>query len=135
MSEIKNCDIFIAAAAVADYCITNPSAQKIKKTTAAQTLELSPTPDILKTVAALPHPPFTIGFAAETENVLENAKKKLEAKHLDVVIANQVGPQQGFECDENAVTLIDRSGKIIEIPVMNKLVLARKLINQLFNSH
>lgn len=134
LSQIKNCEIFIAAAAVADYCIMNPSIQKIKKTTAAQTLELSPTPDILKTVAALPHPPFTIGFAAETENIVENAKKKLASKNLDVVIANQVGPQQGFECDENAVTLIYRSGKITEIPLMNKLTLARKLLEILFKN-
>jgi phosphopantothenoylcysteine decarboxylase/phosphopantothenate--cysteine ligase len=96
-------DIFIAAAAVADYRPAEVRAQKMKKAAESMTLELVRNPDILASIAALPVAPFTVGFAAETENVNEYAKGKLANKKLDMIVANQVGNDRGFDRDDNAV--------------------------------
>jgi phosphopantothenoylcysteine decarboxylase/phosphopantothenate--cysteine ligase len=127
MSKINGQDIFIAAAAVSDYSVTTPAAQKIKKTAEILTLELHRNIDILAAVAALPNRPFTVGFAAETENVAVYAKKKLQEKNLDMIVANQVGKGKGFETDENALTIIT-SQQEIELEFASKIKLARQLI-------
>jgi len=103
--------IFIAAAAVADYRCAEIASQKIKKQSETLTLTLQRNPDILKTVAASATKPFCVGFAAETENVLANAKQKLETKQLDMIIANQVGDGLVFGADEAAVTVISATGQ------------------------
>jgi len=101
MSDIIESDIFVAAAAVADYCCADVAEQKIKKKSGDLSLLLRKNPDILAEVASLPHAPFTVGFAAETENLLDNARMKLQNKKLDMIAANQVGEGLGFNVDEN----------------------------------
>ena len=104
--RIADVDIFIAAAAVSDYRPAAISAQKIKKTKDTMTLELVRSPDILASVAALPAAPFTVGFAAETENVRDYALAKLGNKQLDMIVANRVGADCGFDYDDNAAEIL-----------------------------
>lgn len=103
MSDIIESDIFVAAAAVADYRCADVAKQKIKKKSDDLKLLLQKTPDILAEVARLPEAPFTVGFAAETENLLDNARIKLKEKKLDMIAANQVGDNLGFNVEENAL--------------------------------
>ena len=128
MSEIKDCAIFIAAAAVADYRPIQIAAQKIKQVNEKITLQLTKNPDILANVAALPHPPFTVGFAAETENLVKNATQKLKHKKIDLMIANRVGANLGFNQEQNAVTVITKNGEKTELTLKNKLLLAHELL-------
>jgi len=107
---VGDADIFIAAAAVADYRPAEVRGQKMKKTEERLTLELVRNPDILASVAAMPGAPFTVGFAAETENVGEYAQAKLANKKLDMIIANRVGDDCGFDYDENAVEVFWQGG-------------------------
>ena len=121
-------DIFIAAAAVADYAVATPKAQKIKKGETCLELQLERTRDIVAEVAALPKRPFIVGFAAETEDLEINARRKLEAKNLDLVAANWVGrADQGFESDDNALTVVWQGGGKA-LPLASKSVIARQLI-------
>lgn len=124
---IADVDIFIAAAAVADYRPAECSPQKIKKTREAMTIELVRCPDILASVAARDVAPFTVGFAAETENVDDYARKKLENKKLDMIIANQVGADLGFDTDDNAASVFWKDGER-RFPRTKKTVLANELI-------
>ena len=122
-------DIFIAAAAVSDYRVAQPFAQKLKKKDAEWTLILERTPDILATVAGVSNAPFTVGFAAETENLADYARAKLEEKHLDMIAANDVSREDiGFESAENELHLYWRDGerKIARAP---KDRVARELIS------
>ena len=127
MQHADTQDIFIATAAVADYRPGLQSVNKIKKQQSDMQLRLVRTQDILSEVSALDNRPFCVGFAAETENLLEYARKKLQQKNLDLVIANPVGPQQGFDQDDNEVHIIS-SDSHDHIPLMNKQRLARELI-------
>ena len=108
MEALPNCDLFIAAAAVADYRPANVAAQKIKKADAStMTLKMVRNPDIVSAVAAAINRPFVVGFAAETDAVIRYAKSKLKRKQLDLIIANDVSDTSiGFDSDNNAVTLI-----------------------------
>lgn len=124
---ITDADIFIAAAAVADYRPANLADQKIKKNDEAMNLHLVRCPDILASVAALDGAPFTVGFAAETENVIDYARGKLEKKKLDMIVANRVGKDCGFDCDDNAATVLWRGGER-SFPNSSKVDLARHLI-------
>ena len=137
MSSISDCDIFIGVAAVADYKPASLERQKIKKSSGnAMELHLIQNQDILKTVANLENRPFTVGFAAETENVIEHARTKLAAKNLDMIIANNVADTSiGFNSDHNETTIITRiiSGKSTRITEehqtkMSKENLSRKII-------
>ena len=137
MSSISDCDIFIGVAAVADYKPASVERQKIKKSSGnAMELHLIQNQDILKTVANLENRPFTVGFAAETENVIEHARTKLAAKNLDMIIANNVADTSiGFNSDHNETTIITRiiSGKSTRITEehqtkMSKENLSRKII-------
>lgn len=102
-------DIFIGAAAVADYRPANVAEQKIKKSNDAMNIELVKNPDIIATVAAKENKPFTVGFAAETQDVITYAKGKLEKKNLDMIVANDVSQDGiGFNSDQNAIIIIDR---------------------------
>ncbi len=108
MGNIVNQDIFIGVAAVADYSPTKKHEQKIKKSESSLTLELSKTKDILADVASLPNAPFCVGFAAESENLLEYAEAKRQAKKLPLIVANLAADAMGS--DENSVTLLDKNG-------------------------
>ena len=123
--DAKNADIFISVAAVADYRVKNPSTQKIKKGNGAPSLELEENPDILAWVAGQPKPPFCVGFAAESENLAQNAKAKLAKKKLPLIVGNLAQDTMGR--DDSAITLYDARG---EHPLGRapKLELARKLI-------
>ena len=111
MQRIDVMDIFVATAAVADYRPAQYIEQKIKKSTNELSLPLVATPDILKDVRQMRAELFCVGFAAETENVVTNATKKLNSKSIDMVIANQVGNiNQGFDSDYNAVEVLWQGG-------------------------
>jgi phosphopantothenoylcysteine decarboxylase/phosphopantothenate--cysteine ligase len=123
--DVKGADVFISVAAVADYRVKNPSSQKIKKANGSLSLQLEENPDILAWVAALPKPPFCVGFAAESENLAANAKAKLAKKKLPLIVGNLA--QDALGRDESAITLYDAEG---EHPLGRgpKLDLARKLV-------
>lgn len=125
----KDCDLFIAAAAVADYRPAQIAAQKMKKGASdTLTLTLVKNPDIVANIAVLNPKPFTVGFAAESENLLEYARDKLQRKNLDLVVANNISDNHiGFNSDDNAVTLIDKNSTR-EISQRSKHQLARELI-------
>jgi len=108
MSNVIKQDIFISVAAVADYRPVVQHQDKIKKSVASLTLELTPNKDILAEVASLPNAPFCVGFAAETENLLAYAEAKRKAKKLPLIVANLAGDAMGS--DENSVTLLDKDG-------------------------
>ncbi len=130
LAEVADADVFIAAAAVADYRPRVAAGQKIKKSNAPLTIELELNPDIVATVAALPQRPFVVGFAAETENLLDNARGKLSRKGLDLVIANDVSdPGIGFGSDDNQVLVVASRGTR-RPPRLPKAQLARLLIEQ-----
>ncbi|MGB0134973.1 bifunctional phosphopantothenoylcysteine decarboxylase/phosphopantothenate--cysteine ligase CoaBC [Dokdonella sp.] len=122
-------DIFISAAAVGDYRVQASSAIKLKKTGAPLVLELVQNPDILAEVAASQEPPFLVGFAAETNDVERYARDKLERKNLDMIAANQVGPELGFEGSENALLLLWQGGSE-DLGRGDKKMLARTLIER-----
>jgi len=126
--HVGDCDIFIGVAAVADYRVAQPSAQKIKKSAANLTLELVPNPDILAYVASLPNPPFCVGFAAESENLAEYAEQKRRAKKLPLLVGNLA--QQAIGSDDNELILFDDSGSHA-LPRADKLTLARLLIQHI----
>jgi phosphopantothenoylcysteine decarboxylase/phosphopantothenate--cysteine ligase len=129
LAQVNGCDIFIAAAAVADYRPAHIATQKIKKTAGDSiTLELVKNPDIVAQIAALDAKPFTVGFAAESENLLVHAQQKLTRKNLDLIIANDISVQGiGFNADENAVVVIDKTQQQ-ELTQRSKQQLARELI-------
>jgi phosphopantothenoylcysteine decarboxylase/phosphopantothenate--cysteine ligase len=127
MDEITGTDIFISVAAVADYRPQTIAEQKLKKTAATLSLELTRNPDILADVAALPEPPFTVGFAAETQAIISNARDKLRVKKLDMIAANAVGQQQGFNCEDNALHVIWAQGEQ-QLALTGKVKLARQLV-------
>lgn len=122
---IKDC-IFISAAAVADYASAETALHKIKKTTKL-TLNLIQNPDILMQVTQSRLPIFVAGFAAETQALMQNAQKKLQDKHCDLIIANKVGPKLGFNEDDNQVTLLFKN-EMINLPKMHKTYLAGEIM-------
>lgn len=127
LAAITRTDIFIAAAAVADYRSTGVSGQKIKKTRDTLELALERNPDILGEVAARPRPPFTVGFAAETERLRENAQDKLVRKRLDMIAANDVSAGQAFDRDDNALEVYWQGGSV-SLHRAGKDKLARQLV-------
>ena len=129
MARAAGCDIFIAAAAVADYRPARYEEQKIKKGDGPAALDLVRTPDIVAGVAAMDERPFTVGFAAETESVHAHARDKLERKGLDMIAANRVGlPGHGYASDRNALCVLWRDGGCRELALAPKAELARSLI-------
>jgi phosphopantothenoylcysteine decarboxylase / phosphopantothenate---cysteine ligase len=138
MSNIQQQDIFIATAAVADYRPLNAESQKIKKNGDNLSLTLTPNPDILKDVSNRPNPPFTLGFAAETQNMKTFAREKLINKNLDMIAANQVGQQDdnqtqqdtGFNSEYNALEIFWDGGEA-SLEHARKTQLARQLITLL----
>ncbi len=128
MANISNQAVFIGAAAVADYSPMQVQAGKIKKQGAQIAINLQKTPDILASVANLPHPPFTVGFAAETHDLEAYAKHKLAAKNLDMIAANWVGQAEGgFDSHENALQVFWQDQQK-SLPMMAKTDLAQQLL-------
>lgn len=130
MNEAQSHDIFIAVAAVSDYRCKQPALQKIHKKDPTMILSLAQNPDIVKAVSGLHKPPFIVGFAAETEDLINRAKIKRREKNMDLIIANLVGEQLGMETDENEVVLIDDTQAIV-LPMASKAKIARSLIQHI----
>jgi phosphopantothenoylcysteine decarboxylase/phosphopantothenate--cysteine ligase len=127
MDQIVRCDLFVGVAAVADYRPINAAENKIKKTESQMTITLQRNPDILAAVAALDSGPFTVGFAAETEQLEHFAEKKREAKNIDLIAANYVGRDEGgFESSDNALLLLWDGGRRA-LSMMPKSQLAKQL--------
>lgn len=128
MEQIHHCDIFIGCAAVCDYRIAEIANDKIKKSAHEMSLALVRNPDILATVAAHQHRPFTVGFAAETQDIEHYAKDKLTRKKLDMIAANDVSdPTLGFNSDANALKVFWSNGHY-DLPVTDKYTLAKQLL-------
>lgn len=129
--KISEATIAIFAAAVADYRPVETSSHKMKKTGAEITLRLEPNPDILATIARKKGNRLIIGFAAETEKVAENARKKLKEKNADLIVANDVTAEgAGFDGDTNIVTLFARDGRDLPLPRMTKLEVAHRILDE-----
>lgn len=132
-SEFKNSDIVIMAAAVADYRVKNKSEQKIKKTSDDEiTLDLVKNPDILKELCRKKTTQTIVGFCAESENLIENAKTKIEKKGCDYLIANDISRKDiGFSSDYNEVTILNKNGEIKKLERAPKNEIARKILKEI----
>ncbi len=132
MDHLEQATIIIKAAAVADYHRSNPPQQKVKKTAARLSLELDPTPDILAEVGRKKGDRLLVGFAAETQNLIEEARRKMQSKNCDMVVANLVSQQGiGFESDENEVTLVLSTGETIPVERASKLSIAHRIFDEM----
>src|SRR5205085_329863 len=130
-SRFSQCNVFIAAAAPADYSPSEASSQKRKKGGEAWTLTLNESPDILVSLSSLKSPKqVVVGFAAETEKLLENAAEKLKRKKLDLIVANDVTQEgAGFETNTNVVTFLWSDGRQESLPKLSKLQVAHRLLD------
>lgn len=131
LEDIEGADIFVGAAAVADYRVANIAPEKMKKVAGEDTLTLSfiKNPDILATIAALPKKPFVVGFAAETENVIEYAIKKLQTKSLDLICANDVSSGKVFGQDDNNIVIIDTKLERYDLSSASKYSQSIKIVD------
>ena len=127
MDSIAGKDIYVGAAAISDYRPESVPSQKIKKHDERFILEMAKSPDLLAAIAALDSAPFTVGFAAETEKLEEHAMLKLNRKKLDMIVANLVGDNSGFDRDDNAALVMWADGRV-SLPNMSKVDLSRRLI-------
>jgi len=125
--RVSGADVFIGCAAVSDYRPESPSAQKIKRKAESMSLALVRSPDTLASVAGLPGGPFTVGFAAETQDVIHHAREKLANKGVDMMAANLVGPDCGFDKETNALTVLWDGGQA-QLEHAPKAVIAQRLI-------
>jgi phosphopantothenoylcysteine decarboxylase / phosphopantothenate---cysteine ligase len=125
-------DVVIMAAAVSDYRPDQMAPQKIKKVSGEMTISLVKNPDILAELGqSRPEHQVLVGFAAETENLIENAREKLAKKNLDFIVANNLTVEgSGFGCDTNQVKIIDRSGQITELPCLTKEEVALRILDR-----
>lgn len=131
MENLGPAGIVIKAAAVADFHLSKVPDQKVKKTAARISLEMDPTPDILAELGRKKGDRLLIGFAAETQNLVVEARRKLESKNCDMVVANLVGGSDGgFDSDENEVTLVTRTGETLPLPRASKRDLADRIFDQ-----
>jgi phosphopantothenoylcysteine decarboxylase/phosphopantothenate--cysteine ligase len=131
LDKVVSCSIAIFAAAVSDYRPAEPNGQKIKRNGESFTLSLEPTPDILASVARDKGERFIVGFAAETDHVAENARKKLASKNADLIVANDVSAEgAGFDIDTNIVTLFARDGRDLALPRMSKSEVAQRILDE-----
>jgi phosphopantothenoylcysteine decarboxylase/phosphopantothenate--cysteine ligase len=129
--KFSECSIAILAAAVADYRPVEKLDQKIKRNKEPLTLLLEPTPDILASIARDKGERLVVGFAAETERIAENARKKLAAKNADLIVANDVTAEgAGFDHDTNVVTLFARDGRDLPLPRMSKGEVAQRILDE-----
>jgi phosphopantothenoylcysteine decarboxylase/phosphopantothenate--cysteine ligase len=133
MALAADCSIIVKAAAVADYRPCCRQTQKIKKgSESTLALELQRNPDILAELGRLPGERLLVGFAAETEQLLDNARRKLQDKNLDLIVANDLTAEgAGFAGDTNVVRLIYRNGRVEDLPQMSKELLAHRLLDRI----
>ncbi|HEY6231230.1 MAG TPA: bifunctional phosphopantothenoylcysteine decarboxylase/phosphopantothenate--cysteine ligase CoaBC [Pyrinomonadaceae bacterium] len=133
MKNIGDASIFIGTAAVADYRPANRSSRKLKKTESSVSLELERTPDILAAVGAARRPGLlVVGFAAESEDVVENAQAKLRSKQLDAIVANDITqPGAGFDSPTNQATIISRRRSPVHVPMMPKSQMANVILDEI----
>jgi phosphopantothenoylcysteine decarboxylase/phosphopantothenate--cysteine ligase len=130
-SYFPSCTIGIFAAAVVDYRPTQRSDRKIKRSEGELTIHLEPNPDIVAAAAQNKAERVVVGFAAETENVAENARKKLTYKNADLIVANDVSKQgAGFDVDTNIVTLFSRDGRDLPLPRLSKREVAQRILDE-----
>jgi phosphopantothenoylcysteine decarboxylase/phosphopantothenate--cysteine ligase len=131
MEHLPGADIVIKAAAVADFHLSKVPDQKVKKTAARVSLELDPTPDILAELGRKKGDFLLVGFAAETQNLQQESRRKLESKNCDMVVGNLVGAGDlGFESDENEVVLTLRTGETIALPRASKRAIADRILDE-----
>ena len=131
IDHLTEATIVIKAAAVADYHVPNPSKEKMKKTAARLSLELEPTPDILAEVGTKKGDRLLIGFAAETDHMIEEARRKMRQKNCDMVVGNVVSqPGTGFESEDNQVVLVTRTGETIPVERASKRAVARRIFDE-----
>jgi phosphopantothenoylcysteine decarboxylase/phosphopantothenate--cysteine ligase len=135
LEEASEADVLLMAAAVADFRPVEPSHGKMRRSKGVPELKLEPTPDILTAVAKQRaergRPRITVGFAAETGDLLRNARAKLEEKQLTLIVANDItAPDAGFEVDTNRVMLVDVDGGMQELPLMTKVDVAEMLLER-----
>ena len=128
VKHINDHDIFISVAAVSDFKPKEKLNQKLKKDTASMSLQLEPTIDILKEVGLSKNKIFKVGFAAESENLIENAQKKLKTKNLDLIVANLIHESMGL--DDAKVSIIDKNN-VIDVPKSNKIVVAKLILEEI----
>ena len=134
--HVKGKDVFIGTAAVADYSPAIIESSKIKKDDSKEplVLEMKENQDILKAVSEMENRPYVVGFAAETDDLLKNARKKLEKKKLDLIIANDVSDKSiGFDSEENEVTLITNSEEVL-LDRSSKKKIAKKIVEFISNN-
>ncbi|MBV9766069.1 MAG: hypothetical protein JOZ48_14585 [Acidobacteriaceae bacterium] len=132
LENLAQSTIIIKNAAVADYYVADVPRQKLKKTAARLSLQLDPTPDILAEVGQRKGDRLLIGFAAETQNLLEEARRKMNSKQCDMVVANLVGQDGvGFESDWNEVDIITRSGQTVHAGPAGKKEIAERILDQI----
>ncbi|MGD0265893.1 MAG: bifunctional phosphopantothenoylcysteine decarboxylase/phosphopantothenate--cysteine ligase CoaBC [Candidatus Methylomirabilota bacterium] len=131
VAKLTAATVVIKAAAVADYRPKQVAARKMKKDEAVHEVTLESTPDILAEVGKRKGRRILVGFAAETEDLVENARKKLQRKNLDLMVANDVSqPDAGFDADTNAVKILDAQGKVEELPVQSKRSVADRVLDR-----
>ena len=136
VERFQNSSIAILAAAVADYRPAEKHTEKIKKSEESLTISLMPTTDILADVAKNKGDRLVVGFAAETDHVAENARKKLAAKNADLIVANDVTAEgAGFDSDTNIVTLFSRDGRDLALPKLNKSEVAQRILDEVVRLH
>ena len=136
LEHLSEATIIIKTAAVADYHVSDVPKQKLKKTAARLSLELDPTPDILAEVGQHKGDRLLIGFAAETENLIEEAKRKMAAKNCDMIVANLVNKDGlGFESDRNEVEIITRRGQKTHAGPAGKAEIAERILDQVATLH
>lgn len=132
MKCMKKATVIIKAAAVADYRPASLSASKIKKKEGPLTLNLERNPDIIAEAGRMKGKRVLVGFAMETENLVENAKNKLKNKNMDLIVGNDLSsPDAGFRADTNIVKIIDRSGRVESLPLLDKREVAERILDRI----
>ena len=132
-AELQAADVLVMAAAVSDFSVSDPSEAKIKREgTTSIAVRLEPGPDLLASTRDVREAGkvFTLGFALETEDGLQNAALKLETKGMDLVALNEAGPETGFDSETNRVVLLDRSGVVDDLPLMPKAEISERLLDR-----
>ena len=132
LNHLEKATVIVKSAAVADYHVSEVPRQKLKKTATRLSLELDPTPDILAELGERKGDRLLIGFAAETQNLIEEARRKLVSKHCDMVVANLVGRDGlGFESNDNEVEMVTRAGQIVHAGPASKIEVAGRILDQI----
>lgn len=134
LKDFDSCDIVIKAAAVADYRVESPKNSKIKKHDGPPEIRLVENPDILKELGKRKKEQFIVGFAAETDNLIANAQKKLISKNIDMIVANDVSKKESsFNSDTNQIQILTKDGAEITLPTLSKIEVANQILDEIVN--